>query len=510
MSEILRPGGRVRLHQAFRCCPYAGMVLGQLHDYFEANGLQIVTSDPDVEVVHGCGSDAAQAQLSFDILGELAPSRAVLATGCLARIDPRGIERALQPFAARARMGPSQLDRLDDLFGQVAQPWAETPPSGENRYSGTELSDGFHHVLASTGCLGTCSFCAIRRATGRPTSRPIDAILDDLRAGLAQGERDLLIVSTDLSAWGVDLGLSVVDLLREVDRLQGDFLLLSAESFEPTLLLQHREALLPLLTSGRWAMLGVPIQSGSDRVLRQMSRTYPTAELLDFVDELRARAPGTLLRTDILYGFGDEDEDDFARSVEASRHFDLPSFNAYQVRPGTAPRIISDAALAARRALAEAELVRRAREGLRAIPRWGEPARVLARPELQAPAPAPDRPPVPVASLKPWETAVGRLWIERKARRLQALAPRQVGWGWRLAGAEAARNAVTLRLEKGDVVARLGLRPQAWPGACAWRTARLKIWSHDSVPEGLEKVVRALFGESRRSEVVEEIDGAVS
>ena len=57
----------------------------------------------------------------------------------------------------------------------------------------------------STGCFGTCSFCSIRRATGRPKSTPIDRILAEVDRGIASGQPDILFVSTDVSAWGADL-----------------------------------------------------------------------------------------------------------------------------------------------------------------------------------------------------------------------------------------------------------------------------------------------------------------
>jgi tRNA A37 methylthiotransferase MiaB len=483
----LPEGGSVRLHQGFRCCPYAGMVLGQLHDWCELNGLSVVEEGGDVQLVHSCGSDASQAQLTWDALAGLQGHEGpVLVTGCLARIDPEGVAQALSAFPQSLGLGPKQLDRLDGLLAAPAHPWDRVPPSGEARYSGTELSSGFTHILASTGCLGTCGFCAIRKATGRPRSRGIEQIVGDVQAAVQRGERDLLLVSTDLSAWGSDRGQTVLDLLRALLELPDGFLL-SAESFEPTLLLQHRRELLPLLGSGRFAMLGVPIQSGSARVLRQMNRVYEPQALIELTGQLASMAPGTLLRTDILYGFGDETEQDFELSVQASRSFHLPSFNAYQPRPGTTPLQLAPEVLLARRALAEAELVRRAERGLLAIPRWGrQQAAPRIRPKPRAQVSRPSGP--------PWTQELGRLWLRRKALRLGRLVPRAIGGGWTLTGVEEGRDAVELTLERAGESARLGLRPLAWPGQAAWTSATLRIWVYGEAPEGLSEAVQALLG----------------
>ena len=519
-TPSLRPGARVRLHQAFRCCPYAGAVSSQLADYLEQNGLQLVDNDEEAEVhlVHSCGSDARQAALSFDRLAALRAQgdAPVVLTGCLSRIDPRGVEAALAPFSTAARLGPSELGRLDALLGAPAVPWAAVRPGPTRPYAGNDFSDGYRHVVASVGCLGTCGFCAIRRATGRPQSRPIQHILHDIDEGLALGQHEPLIVSTDLSAWGVDLGLSVVDLVAALDAHRPGELLFAAEGFEPTLLLQHGEALLPLLSSGRWSVLGLPIQSGSARVLRRMARSYDPEAVLDWVRRLKARAPETLLRTDLLYGFADETEAEFEQSLATSRHFDLPSFNLYQPRPGTEPRLLPEATLADRRDRANAELYARAQAGWPALRRFG---RASEAPQLQAQSaaaqatgPGPTTPsptsipgtepieaPAPAA---PWDRPEGQAWIAARAARCAERLRRPVplAEGWRLVGASAGPDAVLLSAARGEDRVELGLRPRAWPGEGGWRSGQLRLWLRGpAAPPSFGPALSALVAALSRS-----------
>ncbi len=367
----LPPGAKIYLHQAFKCCPYAGTVSSRVHDYLLGNGFRVVDSpaEADAHVVNTCGSDARQAQLTWDALAALRPTRKpVVALGCLASIDPRRLDAELSGMEA-LRVDPRHHERLDTWFKETL-PFAEVPPSLHNAYRGNDFADGWAHVVASTGCLGECTFCAIRRATGRPKSRGIPDILADIDRAVRHGQHDVLLVSTDLSAWGHDNGQTVVDLVRAVVDAPGEFLC-SGESFEPTLLLEHFEALLPLFATGKFAFLGIPIQSGSARIVRCMGRTYDPAAVLDAMSRLKGRAPAVVTRTDILYGFGDETDEDFEASLRASRAFDLPSFNAYQARPGTAPVLLDADILRRRGERGLAEMQARAQAGLPSLRRWG-------------------------------------------------------------------------------------------------------------------------------------------
>ncbi len=476
------PGSRIFLHQAFRCCPYAGAVTSQVHDYLEANGFVVVADaeSADAHLVNTCGSDARQAQLTWDVLQTLAsraPTAPVVTTGCLVSIDPRRLAVELAPFAQSARFDPRHLPGLDIVFGAERVRFDDVQPALHNEYAGNDLSAGWFHILASTGCLGTCSFCAIRRATGRPKSRTVDQVLVDLRRGVGEGLHDILLVSTDLSAWGTDLGQTVVDLVTAVSNEPGEFRL-AAESMEPTLFLEHFEALLPHFTNGRWAFLGLPIQSGSARILRQMERTYDPKDVVAAVRRLKAAAPSLVVRTDLIYGFGDETDAEFRESVEVSRAFDLPSFNAYQPRPGTAPLRLVPEVLKARRDLALAELQARAQAGLLPIRRWDGGADT---PRLAVSADGGSESGEAPGPAGPSETAEGQAWLTQTARGFQRVLSRQKSIvltdGWVFGSVRVSADAVVLGLRHADGrTIELGLRHAGWPGVALARGERFAVW----------------------------------
>jgi tRNA A37 methylthiotransferase MiaB len=474
------PGARVRIHQAFKCCPYAGMITSRIHDYVERNGLVVVgPSDPaDVHVINTCGSDASQAQLTFDAL-DRAGAEPVVVTGCLASIEPKRLLGALEG-RRHALFDPRNLDGLDEVFAHDAVAFDDVHPSLKNQYSGTEFATGWYHVGVSTGCFGKCTFCAIRRATGRPKSTPIPAILEDIDRGVAQGHEDVLLVSTDVSAWGADLGLTVVDLLGSL--VAPGFqpgVLYSAESFEPTLFLAHLDALLPIFATGRFAWIGLPLQSGSQRILDVMKREHRVSDVLDAVRRLREAAPDLVIRTDILYGFADETDEELEESIAASRHFDVPRFNHYQERPGTAPAQLGADVLAARRERVMREMADRARQGFRPVKRRAP----LAADTVEVPVP-----PDPWAD---WRT-------EQLARFRRALArPLELGRGWTIASARDDEGLQGLVLElrhPAEGAFDVALRHPKQPGSYLTVTRRFAVWvpGSDRPTEGGQRALKAL------------------
>lgn len=479
----MRPGSRVFLHQAFRCCPFAGAVSSQIHEFLVRNGYEVTSKADEAEVhlVNTCGSDASQAELTWHALqtiAQKAPGSEVVVTGCLVSIDPKRLAGELRPFASTARLDPRHMAGLDQIFGAPHIAYADVQPTLRHEYQGNDFASRWHHIVASTGCFGTCQFCAIRRATGRPKSRTIDSILEDVRRGLAEGTHDILLVSTDLSAYGTDLGTDIVDLVAAVTTEPGD-VVYAGESFEPTLFLRHFDALLPWFASGRWAYVGLPIQSGSRRVLAEMERTYDPAEVVDAVRRLKAAAPGLVVRTDLLYGFGDETDEEFQASVEVSRVFDLPSFNAYQPRPGTPELRLSSEVVRRRRDVAFAEMQARAQAGLPPIKRWG--GRDDRSQMEQQRAGRGEGAVQPERALDPWETPDGRAWLVATARRFAGVLQRHksvpLAEGWVLSAVRVAEDAVALGLRHaGGRTVEVGLRAPEWPGEVMAKGARFGVW----------------------------------
>ncbi|HNV86491.1 MAG TPA: radical SAM protein [Candidatus Omnitrophota bacterium] len=194
-------------------------------------------------------------------------------------------------------------------------------------------------IQIAQGCLSDCSYCAIKFAAGKLRSRPPEEILKDLNAGLDAGHRDFELIAEDAGCYGDDIGMTLASLLREFFKRAEDYKLcindIGAASF-----LDHDAELRPLFYENRSRIdhITVPIQSGSDRILRRMNRgRYPLSEIKAGLNSLQRGIPSLRIATHLMVGFPGETEEDFQATLDLVREtaFDPVYLYKYTDRPGT-------------------------------------------------------------------------------------------------------------------------------------------------------------------------------
>ena len=208
-------------------------------------------------------------------------------------------------------------------------------------------------VTIIEGCNKSCTFCIVPTTRGPERCRPVDEILAEVRHLLAYGFLEIELLGQTVNHWRDDqAGLDFADLLDRVAALPGLERLRFVTSYP-------RDFTQRMVSSfARHAnicpYLHLPVQSGSDRILRLMGRGYTRSEYLDLVRRLRAARPDVALSTDLIVGFPGETEDDFTATLDLVREIRFSSIFAfaYSPRPGTAaPRLpgVVDRETAARR-----------------------------------------------------------------------------------------------------------------------------------------------------------------
>ncbi len=189
------------------------------------------------------------------------------------------------------------------------------------------------------GCDNFCAYCIVPFVRGRQKSRASGAIIEECRALVARGAREITLLGQNVNSYGLDAsgdGTSFAALLREVAAINGVKRIRFTTS-HPKDLADEVIALygqLPQLAPS----LHLPAQSGSDRILKRMGRRYDSARYLELIEKLRAARPDIFLTTDLIVGFPGETEEDFARTlklVEKARFASGFSF-MYNDRPGVA------------------------------------------------------------------------------------------------------------------------------------------------------------------------------
>lgn len=196
------------------------------------------------------------------------------------------------------------------------------------------------YVNIMQGCDNFCTYCIVPFTRGRQKSRSPEAILDECRALIDNGAKEITLLGQNVNSYGLDKhasgDTSFAQLLRRVAELPGlarlRFVTPHPKDLSPDVITMFAE--LPNLCP----RLHLPLQAGSDRVLARMNRKYDMARYMSLVEALRTARPDIALSTDLIVGFPGETEEQFQETLAAVRAVDfMSSFSfCYSDRPGTA------------------------------------------------------------------------------------------------------------------------------------------------------------------------------
>ncbi len=193
-----------------------------------------------------------------------------------------------------------------------------------------------HIAPISSGCLGSCSYCIVRRARGHLHSFPPDMIVSEATAAVEAGCREIWVTAEDTAAyrWGE---VRLPGLLRMLSGVPGRFLI-RVGMMTPNQALSIVDDLIEAMRSEKvYKFLHVPVQSGNDEVLRRMRRRYTVDDFKKIVARFREAFPLLSLSTDVICGFPGEDKGQFADSVGLVEDIqpDTLNISRFWPRPGT-------------------------------------------------------------------------------------------------------------------------------------------------------------------------------
>ena len=310
--------------------------------------------DADLVVLNTCHIREKAAEKVYSELGRLRQMRddrrargedcLLAVAGCVAQAESEMMaERA--PFLDIV-VGPQAYHRLPELLERrkrASGAVIETEFTPESKFD--ELPKAQHNGSASAfltiqeGCDKFCTFCVVPYTRGAEESRPVKAILAEARRLVEQGARELTLLGQNVNAYhgeavdGREWGLGrLLRALAEIDGLERlRYTTSHPRDVDDELIAAHRdlEKLMPFLH--------LPVQSGSDRILKAMNRGYTAAEFERTVEKLRAARPDLALSSDFIVGFPGETEADFEATMKLVRRVGfVQSFSfKYSRRPGT-------------------------------------------------------------------------------------------------------------------------------------------------------------------------------
>jgi ribosomal protein S12 methylthiotransferase len=275
----------------------------------------------DVVVVNTCGFlDSAKAESLAAISEAMAENGKVIVTGCMGA-EPESITGAFPQVLAVT--GPQQYEQVvaavHDAVPPKHDPFLDLVPE-----AGVRLTPRHYAYLKiSEGCNNRCTFCIIPKLRGDLVSRPAADVLREAERLVAAGVKELLVISQDTSAYGVDIKYTpsvwkdhevrakFVDLARELGSL-GAWVRLHYVYPYP-----HVDDVIPLMADGLvLPYLDIPFQHASPAVLKRMRRPAAQEKTLDRIYRWRATCPDLTLRSTFIVGFPGETDEDFAHLLD--------------------------------------------------------------------------------------------------------------------------------------------------------------------------------------------------
>lgn len=282
----------------------------------------------EVFIVNTCTVTQAADAKARHLIREIRrgnPSALIMAIGCYAERD------GSQLLACGADLTLGNRDK-NDLLRLVK---TLRPTSGCRNKTRPRRTRAL--VKIQEGCDLTCSYCIVPRVRGRGRSRPIEEVVADVRARVAQGHREVVLTGTELGAYGREgpehsgLASLVKRLLEETEVERLRLSSLQPQEITPTLLeLWQNPRLCP--------HLHIPLQSGSDAILRSMGRLYSTASCRETLARCRQAIPDLAVTTDVIVGFPGERETEFRESYNFCHETGFARIHIfpYSPREGTA------------------------------------------------------------------------------------------------------------------------------------------------------------------------------
>ena len=195
-------------------------------------------------------------------------------------------------------------------------------------------------VQISSGCLSACSFCETRLARGILRSYSQSSIVRRIEEDLKLGFKEFWITSQDNACYGFDIKTDIAQLLENIVKIEGNFFV-RVGMMNPYYLIKRKDILERLVKVYKnekvFKFLHLPLQSGSNKVLKEMNRNYTVEEFEEIIKTFRKEIPSISIETDIIVGYPTENEDDFKKTVDAIKRikFDVINLSKFFPRPGT-------------------------------------------------------------------------------------------------------------------------------------------------------------------------------
>ncbi len=306
-------------------------------------------SEADLIIINTCAVRASAEQHAFGYIGQLKqlkdsrPQMRLAVAGCMAQ-EP-GTVAWIKRHAPHVDLVfgthnlhelPRLLEEVEEHEATVVEVWKSAGDVVEHLPS--HRNDGVRaYVNIIYGCDKFCTYCIVPFTRGKERSRELPDVVDEVRALAREGYQDITVLGQNVNSYGHDLvpALDLADLLEALEKIEGvrwlHYITPHPRDFSQRLIsaIAHSQTITH--------HVHLPVQAGSNPILKRMNRKYTREEYLDLVSRVKTAIPDASLTTDIIVGFPGESEEDFQQTLDLVREvrYDAAFTFIYSPREGT-------------------------------------------------------------------------------------------------------------------------------------------------------------------------------
>jgi len=310
----------------------------------DSEGYTIVKDalDADVAIINSCAvknKTVNKIVYSIDKIKEQYPNKKIIITGCMAVSERNKLKEYLKNGVAL--ISTQNITSIHSLIPKLL--------NGEqivllNKRKELKLglpklesNNKIASIQISEGCLSACTFCSTKLAKGNLTSYPKEKIVDEVKKYVDSGYKRINLTSTDNACYGFDLGYDLPTLLEDVVKLEGNFIIRVGMG-NPEHTLKYLNKLIEVYKNPKiMKFVHLPVQSGSNKVLKEMKRKYMIETFKEIINKFRKEIPEIHISTDMIVGYPTETEEDFQETLNLVKElkFEVMNISKFASRTGT-------------------------------------------------------------------------------------------------------------------------------------------------------------------------------
>ncbi len=319
----------------------------RMKDLFINKGYKITNdiSKANLTILNTCHIREKAVQKVYSDIGRIKKLKndkknmKLVVAGCVAQAE--GIEIKKRAPTVDFVVGPQSYHKLPDMINKIEEPLNSDFLQNEKFknliYNSSKISSEF--ISIQEGCDKFCSFCVVPYTRGPEFSRPIDDIINETKKYLSNGVKEIILLGQNVNAYhgnstdGKSRDLSyLINTIAEIDEVKR-IRYMTSHPIDMTDSLIKVHASNPKLMP----FLHLPIQSGSDSILKKMNRKHTVSDYLKIVDKIRTIRPDIAISSDFIVGFPDETDEDFEKTMKFIEkvNFVIAYSFTYSPRPGT-------------------------------------------------------------------------------------------------------------------------------------------------------------------------------